>query len=192
MSRLLNDYPQAEDVVTRAELILQRPLIPLLTEPQKPEHTSRENQLRLYLGSFALWKVAEEERLIPADRRRIIFGASAGETAAMTAAGFWEFEDGLRIANQRGEEMHKASIINPGEMLVASGLPFEEAELIAGQIPGLYAVNNNPGKQTVFSGSRVAIAAASERLSEMRVKLHWPEDMLKRPIPGIWNRRLTE
>lgn len=179
MSRLLNDYPLAEEIVMRAERYLDQPLAQLLTEPQHPEHTSRENQVRLYLGSIALWRVAEEEDIIPDGRRRIIFGASAGETAAMTAAGFWDFEDGLKIAHQRGEEMHRASIINPGEMLVASGLPFEEGELIAGQIPGLYAVNNNPGRQTVFSGSRVAIAAASERLADMRVNLHWPEDILE-------------
>jgi malonyl CoA-acyl carrier protein transacylase len=178
MSRLLNEYQAADEVITTAESILNQPLAQLLTEPRHPEHTSRENQIRLYLGSFALWKVAQEENIIP-DGRRIIFGASAGETAAMTAAGFWDFESGLRIASQRGEEMHKASIINPGEMLVASGLPFEEAEQLAVEIPGLYAVNNNPGRQTVFSGSRVAIAVAGERLSEMRINLHWPEDILE-------------
>lgn len=175
MTRLLNNYPAAADLVDRAETILDKPLAHLLTEPSRPEHTSRESQLRAYIGSSALWLVAEQEKIVPNDARRIIFGASAGETVAMMAAGFFDFKAGLRIADVRGKEMHKASIINPGEMLVASGLHFEEAQQLAGEIPGLYAVNNNPGKQTVFSGSRVAIAAGSERLAEMRVNLNWPD-----------------
>jgi [acyl-carrier-protein] S-malonyltransferase len=175
MDRLLRNFPLADKLVEQAEDALDRPLRHLLTEAQIPEHTSRENQVRLYLGSAALWMVAEQEGVIPDDVRRIIFGASAGETVAMMAAGYYDFKKGLNIANVRGEEMHKASIINPGEMLVVSGLPFEQGEELADEIPGLYAVNSNPGKQTVFSGTRVAIAAANERLSDMKVNLHMPD-----------------
>jgi malonyl CoA-acyl carrier protein transacylase len=175
MARLLDEYPAAAELVNEAEEVLGKHLTYLLVEPSKPEHTSRESQLRAYLGSSALWLVAEAEGVIPSGTRRIIFGASAGETVAMMVAGYYDFEAGLRIADVRGEEMHKASIINPGEMLVASGLLFEDGERIASEIPGLYAVNSNPGMQTVFSGSRIAIAAAGERLSEARINLHWPD-----------------
>jgi malonyl CoA-acyl carrier protein transacylase len=175
MNRLLDEYPEAAALVRDAEDILEENLEYLLRDASQPEHTSRESQLRSYLGSSALWMVANSRGIIPDDARRIFFGASAGETAAMSAAGFYSFETGLYIAESRGDEMHKASIINPGEMLVASGLPFKEGEELAKDIPGLYAVNDNPGVQTVFSGTRVAIATAAEKLSGTKVNLHLPD-----------------
>lgn len=178
MSRLIRQFPEAAELVQSAEDTLQRPLFELLLDPANAEHTSRENQVRLYLGSSALWRVASKEGLIPNGRKRYFFGASAGEFAALMAAGAYDFTTGLRLIDRRGEEMHKASIINPGEMLVASGLPFEEAEKLVENYPGVYAVNDNPGLQTVFSGARVTMTALYEHLSSderwRKVSLHKP------------------
>jgi [acyl-carrier-protein] S-malonyltransferase len=108
--------------------------------------------------------VAENEGLIPEEARRIFFGASAGEYAAFMAAGIFDFNDGLKLIDVRGEEMHRASIINPGEMLIASGLPFSEAEKIVAAIEGAYAVNDNPALQTVFSGTAAALAETAHQI----------------------------
>jgi malonyl CoA-acyl carrier protein transacylase len=154
MRRLLREYPGVMELMAEAEDTLHRPLLPLLLNERDPNATSRENQVRLYLGSSALWLAAEQKDLAPNDMRRIFFGASAGEYAALMAAGAYDFATGLRLIDVRGEEMHKASIINPGEMLIASGLPFDEAQKIAAGFEGVYAVNDNPGLQTVFSGTK--------------------------------------
>ncbi|HVS79298.1 MAG TPA: hypothetical protein VHD84_03365, partial [Candidatus Saccharimonadales bacterium] len=54
MRRLLRQYPRAMDVVIEAEDTLQRPLLPLMLNERSPNSTTRENQVRLYLGSSAL------------------------------------------------------------------------------------------------------------------------------------------
>lgn len=179
MARLIREYPGTIELVKEAEETLHRPLLPLLLNERDPESTTRENQVRLYLGSSALWLAAEQEGVIPDDVKRIFFGASAGEYAALMAAKRYDFSTGLRLIDIRGEEMRKASIINPGEMLVASGLPFEEAEKIVEDFPGVYAVNDNPGLQTVFSGTAIGIRALAAHLSSSEawsgVHLHWPD-----------------
>ncbi|HEX5448077.1 MAG TPA: hypothetical protein VFW90_02660 [Candidatus Saccharimonadales bacterium] len=169
----------AKSLLDEAEFTLGEHLRPLLEEPFRETDTSRENQIRTYLGSSLLYLVAESEGIIPHDRKRYIFGASAGETAGLMAAGYYNFQKGLRLASRRGEEMHKASIINPGAMVVASWMAFEDGEQLADEIDGVYAVNDNPGLQTVFSGSRVGIATLQEKIVESekweRVVLHIPD-----------------
>ncbi len=62
-------------------------------------------------------------------------------------------------------------------MLVASGLPFDRAEKIAKIIGDVEAVNDNPGIQSVFSGTEEAIHAVAQYLTEEAsdVKLHIPD-----------------
>jgi malonyl CoA-acyl carrier protein transacylase len=160
----MREFPGVIELISEAENTLERPLLSLLVNERRPDSTSRENQVQLYLGSCALWMVAENEGLIPEEARRIFFGASAGEYAAFMAAGIFDFNDGLKLIDVRGEEMHRASIINPGEMLIASGLPFSEAEKIVAAIEGAYAVNDNPALQTVFSGTAAALAETAHQI----------------------------
>lgn len=176
LNRLINQFPAASEVVQNAEEILNTRLIHLLIgERDSAKTTTRDDQLRLYLGSVALWIVAEQRGVVSEPKeRRIFYGASAGEIAGLWAAGSYDFARGLELINTRGEEMHKAAIANPGEMFVASGLPFDEAMEIADGIPGVYAVNDNPGQQSVFSGTGEAVGQAYEKISELwqGVKLH--------------------
>ena len=172
MKRLLSEFSEAVEMVSRGEETLGRPLLPLLINERAPDATSRDNQVRLYLGSSALWAAAQKEGVIPNESRSIFFGASAGEITALMAAGAYDFETGLKIIDVRGEEMHKASIINPGEMLIASGLPFEQAEKIAAGFDGVHAVNDNPGLQTVFAGTRAGLAEMAGALKDSDVWSH--------------------
>ncbi len=178
MRRLLNEHPSAVDTILEGEEILNRPLLPLLLNERSSGSTTRENQVRLYLGSSTLWKVAEQEGVIPAGRQRVFFGASAGEYAALMAAGAYDFRTGLQQIDIRGEEMQKASIINPGKMLIATGLPFDEGDKLAKEFRGVYAVNDNPGMQTVFSGANVGLEALAAYLVSSEawshVRLDWP------------------
>jgi [acyl-carrier-protein] S-malonyltransferase len=178
MRRLITEHPVAIDMLNDAEEALKRPLLPLLLNERDESSTTRENQVRLYLGSSALWLAAENAGIIPNDQRRVFFGASAGEYAALMAAGTYDFITGLELIDTRGEEMQKASLIHPGTMLVATGLPFNEAERIADQFEGVYAVNDNPGGQTVFSGSNIGLRQMAAYLTTSEawghVRLDWP------------------
>src|SRR5271154_917255 len=118
MRHLITEHPIVIGVLEEAEDTLDEPVLRLFLQEASSTATSRENQIRLYLGSSALWRAAEHEGVIP-DGRRVFFGASAGEYAALMAAGAYDFSTGLEQIELRGEEMQKASIINPGKMLVA-------------------------------------------------------------------------
>jgi [acyl-carrier-protein] S-malonyltransferase len=176
--RLLKEHPVAIDVIEEGEHALEQPLLALLLSESTPESSTRDNQVRLYLGSCALWRAAEQEGVIPNHRERIFFGASAGEYAALMAAGAYDFATGLQQINVRGHEMHNASIINPGKMLVASGISFDDGEKLAAQFEGVFAVNDNPGMQTVFSGSDVGLMQMASYIAGSEnwkhVRLDWP------------------
>lgn len=137
-----------------------------------PELTSRQNQIRLYLGSSAYWRAAEQEGIIPTNRKRVFFGPSAGEFAALTGARHWSFKEGLAQISVRGEEMGKANEINPGKMLIVTGLPFEEGEKIAEDYDRIVAANDNPGTQTVFSGDEVGLMEIAAYLASTETWKH--------------------
>ncbi|MGC9326421.1 MAG: ACP S-malonyltransferase [Candidatus Hinthialibacter sp.] len=93
-------------------------------------------------------------------------GHSAGEFAALTAAGAWDFETGLRVIAERARLMHETS--KPGAMAAVLGLAPEIVESTCEEWPdGLVrAANFNSPKQTVITGEPEAVQAIAPVLKE--------------------------
>lgn len=201
MGRLVRNFPEVADLIQEGEDRLRRPLFHLLLDPSNSEQTSRDKQVRLYLGSASLWLVALKEKIVPANIKRYFFGSSAGELTAVMAAGKCTFATGLELIDDRGDEMHKAGIARPGRMMAASGLHFEEAEEIAEMFPEVEAVNQNPGMQSVFSGAKEAVDGVAQYLTDTdrwsSVRIYNLDEVLEaahtwrmRPAAKGWGRPL--
>jgi len=215
MARLIREHSVVLPLIQEAEEELKMSLLPLLLSESTAQHVAltedelavtsfgptevmltRDNQVKLYIGEAALWLAAQNEGVVPDNAEQYFFGASAGEFAALMAAGAYDFSTGVRLINTRGEEMHSASIINPGEMLTATGIPIEEGRLLSEMFPGVHAVNSNPGNQTVFSGAAEGIRALGAYLTDSEnwpnVTLDWPSiheaahtDHMAPAVPGL-------
>ncbi|MBI1389199.1 MAG: ACP S-malonyltransferase [bacterium] len=93
-------------------------------------------------------------------------GHSAGEYAALTTAGAWDFGTGLRVIAERGRLMHEMAA--PGGMSAVLGLaPEVIAEVCDSWKDGVVRpANFNSPKQTVITGDKAAVDGIAASLKE--------------------------
>ena len=96
-------------------------------------------------------------------------GLSLGEYAALAAAGYFSFADGLKLVSKRGEFMDAACQENPGTMAcILGGDPAEIAA--ACEEADIDVANYNCPGQTVISGVHAGVEKACAILKTKKVK----------------------
>jgi [acyl-carrier-protein] S-malonyltransferase len=157
-------YPTAKDLFQQADEILGMPLSSLCFDgPEDQLNDTINTQPALYTCSAAILRVLQEE--LPQARPAFVAGHSMGELTALMAAGAMGFEDGLRLARERGYWMKEAGVRNPGAMAAVLGLDAQvvrevcEAATTRVGKPVIMANDNCPG-QIVISGYEEALNAA--------------------------------
>ena len=100
-----------------------------------------------------------------------VAGHSLGEFSALVAAGGINFEDGLKLVQQRALAMQKACEAQPSTMAAILGLSDDVIEKICSEIEGVVvpANYNTPG-QLVISGTVEAVNEACVKLNEAGAK----------------------
>lgn len=94
-----------------------------------------------------------------------VAGHSLGEFSALVACGALDFEDALRLVQQRAEAMQCACQTTPGTMAAVLALDNKSIESVCDATEGVVvAANYNSPGQTVISGEIDAVAAACEAL----------------------------
>ena len=96
----------------------------------------------------------------------VAIGHSAGEYAALVAAGIIGIGDAVRLTRARGEATAAAAARTPGAMAAIIGLDDEQVEALCAGIDGVWVANYNCPGQVVVSGESEAVerlnAAATE------------------------------
>ncbi|MCW3040439.1 MAG: Acyl transferase, partial [Solirubrobacterales bacterium] len=98
-------------------------------------------------------------------------GHSLGELSALTAAGVFTPDDGLRLVVERGRLMAEAAAAQGDGTMIAllKGTP-EQAATVADE-HGVVVANDNAPGQLVLSGSRPALEAAAHTAKAMGVRV---------------------
>lgn len=166
----VESFPTARRLFNQADEILDIPLSTLCFEgPEEQLNDTFNTQPALYTCSAVILRVLQEE--LPGAQPALVAGHSMGELTALMAAGAMTFEDGLRLARQRGYWMKEAGVRNPGAMAAVLGLDAaavrgvcEAATSQTGQ-QVIVANDNCPG-QVVISGYEEALSAAMDLARE--------------------------
>jgi len=116
-----------------------------------------------------------------------VAGHSLGEYTALYAAGVLQADDTLRLVAERGRLMEREAKRNPGSMLAAVGLSYEEVGDILDRLDTdrVVVANYNWAKQLVLSGEQEALAAAAEKVAEQRGKT------IPLKVSGAWHSPLV-
>lgn len=157
--------PGARALFDEADRLLKFPLSQRCFEgPEDTLTDTAVQQPAVFVTSLAAWRVILESDW---PRPDYVAGHSLGQLSALTAAGSLSFEDGLHLAQQRGEAMKKAGDLAPGGMAAILGLTVAaveavcaEAEAHTGQV--IRVANDNCPLQVVISGDREGLEAAVE------------------------------
>ena len=124
-------------------------------------------QPAIFTHSVAMYELVKLSGEI--DAPQFVAGHSLGELSALCAAGAIEFEDGVKLAHERGRLMKAAGERELGSMAAIIGLDRETLQTAcdeaSAQLPsqsqsGVVIANDNSPGQIVISGGKEAVAAA--------------------------------
>jgi [acyl-carrier-protein] S-malonyltransferase len=121
---------------------------------------TRYQQPALFLCSIAAWEQWREEE-DEADEARAAAGHSLGEYAALVAAGALQFDDAVRLVDERAAAMADAGELHAGGMVALLGGDPRGVRALASRL-GLIVANDNAPGQLVLSGPIEAVAEAEE------------------------------
>ena len=96
----------------------------------------------------------------------VAIGHSAGEYAALVAAGILGVGDAVRLTRARGEATAAAAARTPGAMAAIIGLDDDAVEGLCDGIDGVWVANYNCPGQVVVSGEKDAVEALNAAATE--------------------------
>ena len=158
--------PIFRGVFLRADALLGFPLSQQCWYgPAEALNDTLNTQPAIFTHSLAAYEMVKLSEELPAPA--FVAGHSLGELSALCAAGALTFEDGLRLARERGRLMKEAGERAPGSMAAVIGLDAQTLEAVCREAsarhhPSVVVANDNAPGQIVISGGKEAVAAATE------------------------------
>ncbi len=145
----------------RGHPLLERGLELLEYDPfERLVEGTRFQQPALFLCSVAAWDEWRGEADDEGEARAAA-GHSLGEYAALVAAGGLEFDDAVRLVDERAAAMADAGELSAGGMVAMLGGDAQAVRALAERL-GLVVANDNAPGQLVLSGPADAVAEAEE------------------------------
>jgi [acyl-carrier-protein] S-malonyltransferase len=154
-------HAEGMDEPYRGHPLFERGLELLGHDPfERLSEGTRYQQPALFLCSVAAWDEWREEAEDEADASAAA-GHSLGEYAALVAAGALQFDDAVRLVDERAAAMADAGELNAGGMIAMLGGDAQGVRDLASRL-GLVVANDNAPGQLVLSGSVDALDEAEE------------------------------
>ncbi|MBD3271865.1 MAG: ACP S-malonyltransferase, partial [Elusimicrobia bacterium] len=163
-----------------ADRVLQRSLTAVMFNGTEEELRQTDNtQPAVFTVSCALFDLFRKRGYEP----HAVAGHSLGEYSALYAAGFFDFEQGLRLVSERAKLIQSCSQRNPGSMSAVIGMDRNTIIQIIQSMPRdirVEPVNVNAPGQTVVAGSHAALdefeprARSSGALKVIRLNVSGP------------------
>ncbi len=155
---LANQFESAKKIFHQANAVLGYDLSKICFEgPEDVLTRTLHAQPAIYTSSFAAYTIFCEK--FSGFKPTIVAGHSLGEFSSLAAAGFFSFEDGLKLVQVRAQAMEKAAAANPGAMAAILGLDSNACAEVAKEA-GAEVANFNAPLQTVLTGKAESIARA--------------------------------
>jgi [acyl-carrier-protein] S-malonyltransferase len=152
-----------------------------------PDETLVETRIcqpALFVQGFALFTELEKQNNLGDVTMAI--GLSLGEITALTAAGVFDFETGLRVVAERGRLMHQACEQTVGTMASIIGETRETVQALCDDFNVQIANLNCPG-QIVISGEKESVMSAVDAGRERGIRRIVPLY-----VAGAYHSRLME
>jgi len=159
-------HAEGMDEPYRGHPLFERGLDLLGHDPfERLSEGTRYQQPALFLCSVAAWDQwrsgEDEDAGDDAGEAIAAAGHSLGEYAALVAAGALQFDDAVKLVDERADAMADAGEQRAGGMIAMLGGESRDVRALADRL-GLVVANDNAPGQLVLSGSVDALEAAEE------------------------------
>ena len=157
-----------------ADEVLGANLSEIILEGTKNElDLTKNTQPAIFLVSYSIFQVIKTEFNININKAKYFAGHSLGEYSALSAAGYLNFADTIRLLRIRGDAMQNALPNGEGGMIVTLGSNINDIEKILKDNENDFIVqiaNDNADGQTVLSGTNNNLAKLSDVLKSNNIK----------------------
>ena len=157
-----------------ADEVLGVNLTKIILEGTKNElDLTRNTQPAIFLVSYSIFQVIKTEFNININKAKYFAGHSLGEYSALSAAGYLNFADTIRLLRIRGDAMQNALPNGEGGMIVTLGSNINDIEKILKDNENNFIVqiaNDNADGQTVLSGTNNDLDKLSDVLKSNNIK----------------------
>lgn len=180
--------PHARDLFERASSVLGYDVLKLQREgPEEKLRETQYSQPAIFATNVALFTAASSVL-----RPIVTAGHSFGEFCSLVVARSLEFEDALRIVDERGKAMQTAADCARGGMTAVLGLEPARVREIAAESRAktggrVQLANFNSPTQIVISGDLDAVTAASEAMLAGGAKR-----VVALNVSGAWHSELMD
>lgn len=163
LAELAAQYDEVTDTFSQASEVLGYDLWELVQNgPEDQLNETARTQPAMLSAGIAVWRVWQQQSdFLPA----YMAGHSLGEYSALVASGALQFDDAVRLVEQRGQLMQAAVPAGEGAMAAILGLSDADVETACQQASSegvVEAVNFNAPGQVVIAGHRQAVEKATE------------------------------
>lgn len=175
MARELHDnYSYVRDLFISADDILKKKLTKIILDGPKEELDQTENtQPAIFLVSYSIFKVIENETKFKIKQAKYFAGHSLGEYSALCCAESITFDQTINLLKHRGLAMQNAVPKGEGSMIAILGINIEEINKILDENKNkylCYVANDNSNGQVVVSGLMSSIEKFEVELINKKIK----------------------
>ncbi len=167
-------YEIVKKLFKEADETLEFSLSKLILEGPKDELDLTVNtQPAIFLISYSIFKVVNEEFNINLNEAKFFAGHSLGEYSALSCAGYLNFSETIKILKVRGDAMQNSVPKGEGGMLAVLGSNINDVEKILSENQNNFVAqvaNDNSDGQIVLSGKTRDLQTLSEFLKDNKIK----------------------
>ena len=160
-------YKEADDILgySISKLILEGPV--------KELNLTQNTQPAIFLVSYSIFRLINEEFNIDLNKAKFFTGHSLGEYSALCCTGLYNFETTLRLLKSRGLAMQNAVPEDKGGMVAILGSDINTIEQILDENKKefeCYIANDNSNFQIIISGLNEDLDKCVAVLNRLKIK----------------------
>ena len=165
---LYENYEEAREVYDKVEKITGIDIKRISFEgPEEELNQTQNTQVSVLTECLAVLSILKKNDI----QAEMLAGLSLGEYIALIEDGIFDFEDGIKLVQKRGEIMQNLTPQGNWKMAAILGLNEEKVQEACNQVEGFVVpANFNTIGQIVISGEEIAVAKAGEIAKELGAK----------------------
>ena len=187
---LYDNFPYIKNLFKKADDVLGYSISEIILEGPKENLDLTENtQPAIFLASYSIFEMIKRESNINLGDTKYFAGHSLGEYSALAASGSLDFENAIKLLNERGKAMQTAVPKNTGGMLAVLGAEIKEIHNLLEENKNeykCYIANDNSNGQIVLSGLNSDIDKFIDILKVKKIK------NIKLPVSAPFHCKLMD
>ena len=187
---LYDKYDYIKELFKSADDTLGYSISKIILEGPKEDLDLTENtQPAIFLASYSIFEMIKKESNLNLDKAKYFAGHSLGEYSALALSGSLNFQDAIKLLNERGRAMQASVPKGTGGMIAVLGVDIKEINNLLEDNKDnckCYIANDNSNGQIVLSGLNQDIDKFIDILKTKKIK------NIKLPVSAPFHCKLMD